>query len=133
MLLLTLCTGEESVQSSIVQEAFYNGRSGIEAVAQPVKHFELTDVWCKTDEPIAEFHASSSSPGKDQNAVYYKLQDLRKQVCVLDKTLSEIDVTKRLVVVLGSEYQIEATVYRNSGMTGQRMTLQEFRTMIQHS
>ncbi len=133
MLLLALCTREEGTQSSIVQEAFYNGRDGIGAVAQLVKHFELTDVGCKADELVAEFHATYLQPNGDPDAVYYKLQDLRRQLCTLGEHLNETDVTRRLVVTLGEEYLMEVALYRTSGMSGERMSLQQFRTLIQHA
>ncbi len=133
MLLLALCTREEGTQNSIVQKAFYKGRGGIGAVAQLMKHFELTDVGCKADELVAEFHATCLQPNGDPDAVYYKLQDLHRQLCTLGEHLNETDVTRRLVVTLGEEYPMEVALYRTLGMSGERMSLQRFRTLIQHT
>ncbi len=104
MLFLALCNGEEGMQSSIVREAFHNGRNGIEAVSQLMKHFELTNMGCKIYERIAEFHTTSLGPGEDPDAVCYKLQDLSRQANALGEKLSEIDIARRLTVMMEEEY-----------------------------
>ncbi len=54
----------------------------------------------KTDELITEFHATTLEPGEGPDRAYYKLQDIRRQANALGEELTEVDIARRLTVVL---------------------------------
>ncbi len=49
---LALGAKDEAVHASIVREAYYSGRDGIQAMAQPILHFKMTNAGNKADELI---------------------------------------------------------------------------------